>query len=94
MMCSAMTIARPIARSSARSVAIVAFTALVAGSLVACSPPSAPEEERPPEPRAEAVAKSDIVQAADAYKDRARAAGAQQEDAAQRQRAELDAATQ
>ena len=39
-------------------------------------------------------AKSGIVQTADAYKDRARSAEAQQLEAAERQRAQLDAATQ
>ena len=95
MLCSAMTIAHSIARSIARSSArSVAVAALVAGSLAACSPPSAPDEERRPEPHADTSLQSGIVQAADAYKDRARAAGAQQEDAAKRQQAELDAATQ
>ena len=95
MLCSAMTIPRSIARSIARSCPrSVAFAALVAGSLAACSPPSPPDEERRPEPRAETTPQYGIVQAADAYKDRARAAGAQQEDAEKRQQAELDAATQ
>jgi hypothetical protein len=65
--------------------------------LAACSPPEPPDEERRPEPQAEgmqAQAKSGIVQTADAYKDRARSAEAQQLEAAERQRAQLDAATQ
>lgn len=63
--------------------------------LAACSPPQPPDEERRPEPQAEGTqAKSRIVQTADAYKDRARNAEAQQREAADRQRAQLDAATQ
>ena len=41
-----------------------------AALLAACSPPKPPEEERRPEPKAAAS----VVQAADAYKDSARAA--------------------
>jgi hypothetical protein len=66
-------------------------------AMAGCSPPKPPEEERRPEPQAEgtpAQAKSGIVQTADAYKDRARSAEAQQLEAAERQRAQLDAATQ
>lgn len=63
--------------------------------LAACSPPEPPDEERRPEPQAEGTqAKSGIVQTADAYKDRARSAEAQQLEAADQQRAQLDAATQ
>lgn len=58
-------------------------------ALAGCSPPTPPEEERRPEPQAAAV-----VQAADAYKDAARAAVANTEDAATKQKAALDAATQ
>lgn len=64
--------------------------------LTACSPPEPPDEERRPKPQAEgtqAQAKSGIVKTADAYKDRARSAEAQQLEAAERQRAQLDAAT-
>lgn len=71
--------------------------AVVATALAACSPPQPPEEERRPEPQAEgtqAPAKSGIVQTADAYKDRARSAEAQQLEAADQQRAQIDAATQ
>ena len=57
--------------------------------VAACSPPKPPEEERRPEPQAAAV-----VQAADAYKDAARAAVADTEDAAAKEKAALDAATQ
>lgn len=65
--------------------------------LPACSPPQPPDEERRPEPQAEgtqAQAKSGVVQTADAYKDRARSAEAQQLEAEERQREQLDAATQ
>ena len=62
---------------------------LLALALAGCSPPKPPEEERRPEPRAEAV-----VQAADAYKDSARAAVANTEEAAAKEKAALDAATQ
>ena len=62
---------------------------LLVVALSGCSPPKPPEEERRPEPQA-----AGVVQAADAYKDRARGAAAQQQDAADRQRAQLDAATQ
>jgi len=58
-------------------------------ALSGCSPPKPPEEERRPEPRAAAV-----VQAADAYKDSARAAVAKTEDAAAKEKAALDAASQ
>ena len=58
-------------------------------ALAGCSPPKPPEEERRPEPQA-----AGVVQAADAYKDAARAAVANTEEAAAKQKAELDAATQ
>lgn len=64
--------------------------------LPACSPPQPPDEERRPEPQAEgtqAQAKSGIVQTADAYKDAARAAVANSEQAAAKEKAALDAAT-
>ena len=68
-----------------------------ASVLAACTPPGKPEEERRPEPRSQAdparVPQSAIVQTAEAYKDRARAAQDAQADAADRQRAEIDAAT-
>lgn len=87
MLRNATTIAPTLARG-------IATAALLASLLAACSPPSPPEEERRPEPQADAPARSGLVQAADAYKDRARGAAAQQQDAADRQRAELAAATQ
>ena len=58
-------------------------------ALSGCSPPKPPDEERRPEPQAAAM-----VQAADAYKDSARAAVAKTEDAAAKEKAALDAATQ
>jgi hypothetical protein len=68
-----------------------------ASLLAACTPPDKPEEERRPEPRSQAdparVPQSAIVQTAEAYKDRARAAQDQQADAADRQREAIDAAT-
>lgn len=75
------------ARSAAATLAIAA--------LAACSPPQPPEEERRPEPQAQATQpQSAIVQTADAYKDRARNAETEQLEAADRQRAQIDAATQ
>lgn len=63
--------------------------------LAGCSPPQPPEEERRPEPQAQAAQpRSAIVQTADAYKERARSAEAEQLEAADRQRAQIDAATQ
>lgn len=53
-------------------------------AMAACSPPAPPR----PEPQAAAV-----VQAADAYKDSARAAVAKTEEAAAKEKAALDAAT-
>jgi outer membrane biogenesis lipoprotein LolB len=64
--------------------------------LAACSAPKPPEEERRPEPQAPVTAqpKSALVETADGYKDAARASVAASEDAAKREQAELDAATQ
>lgn len=78
-----------------RTACIVAATLLIA-SLGACSPPEAPEEERRPEPQAAgaAAAKPAIVEAANAYKDAARQAVADSEDAAAKEKAALDAASQ
>ncbi len=63
--------------------------------LNACSPPAPPEKKRRPEPQASASGnaqpRSGIVQAADSYKDRARSAEAESLEAADRQRAEIDA---
>ena len=59
--------------------------------LSACSAPKAPDEERRPEPQAQP--KSAIVEAANGYKDRARASVTASEDAAKREQADLDAAT-
>ena len=59
--------------------------------LCACSSPKPPEEERRPEPQAQP--KSALVETANGYKDAARASVAATEDAAKRERAELDAAT-
>ena len=60
--------------------------------LAACSAPKAPDEERRPDPQAKP--KSALVEAANGYKDSARASVADSEDAAKREKAELDAATQ
>lgn len=57
--------------------------------LTACSEPKAPDEERRPEPQAQP--KSAIVETANAYKDRARSVEQTQLDAADQQRAEIDA---
>ena len=59
-------------------------------ALAACSPPQPPEEKRRPKPRAVAS----VVQVADAYKDSARTAVANTEEAAAKQKAALDAAMQ
>jgi hypothetical protein len=64
--------------------------------LAACSPPQPPDEERRPEPQSAGAARqpqSAIVQTAEAYKDRARSADAQQQAKEDAQRAEIDAAT-
>ncbi len=72
-------------------------TMLVLACIVlnACSPPGPPEKKRRPEPQTpapgDAQPRSAIVQAADAYKDRARSAEAESLEAADRQRAEIDA---
>ncbi|QDA57242.1 hypothetical protein [Thermomonas aquatica] len=57
-------------------------------ALAGCSPPKPPEEERRPDPQA----KPAIVAQADAYKDAARAAVANSEQAAAKEKAALDAA--
>ncbi|MEO5628809.1 MAG: hypothetical protein ABIQ62_03430 [Thermomonas sp.] len=69
---------------------------LACTSLMACVPSKPPEEERRPEPQAgqHPDHKSAIVQTADAYKDRARSAEESQLDAADQQRAAIDAQTQ
>lgn len=73
----------------------IAATSLAFVALAACSPPKPPEEERRPEPQAQGTkTKSAIVEYADSYKDRARATEAQVQDAAEQQRAQIDAATQ
>ncbi len=65
-------------------------------ALSSCSPPGPPDEERRPAPQAGAQAqpRSAIVRNAEAYKDRARSAEAESLEAADRQRAEIDAQTQ
>ena len=65
-------------------------------ALAGCSPPKPPEEERRPEPQAQAATQpqSTIVQTADAYKDRARDAVKATEAAAKDESARIDAATQ
>lgn len=60
--------------------------------LAACSSPKPPEEERRPEPQAQP--KSALVETANAYKGAARASVTASEDAAKREQADLDAATQ
>lgn len=63
--------------------------------LMACSPPDPPGKKRRPEPQTSALgdarARPAIMQAADAYKDRARSAEAESLQSADRQRAEIDA---
>ncbi|MES2858365.1 MAG: hypothetical protein V4704_04210 [Pseudomonadota bacterium] len=65
-------------------------------ALNGCSPPGPPDEERRPAPQAGAQAqpRSAIVRNAEAYKDSARSAEAESLEAADRQRAEIDAQTQ
>ncbi len=58
----------------------------------ACSSPKPPQEERRPEPQAQP--KSALLETAHAYKDAARASVSASEDAAKREQATLDAATQ
>ena len=67
------------------------FVVLACVLLSACSAPK-PDEERRPEPQAQP--KSALVETANAYKDSARASVAATEDAAKREQATLDAATQ
>ena len=73
-----------------------AAATLAIAALAACSPPQPPEEERRPEPQAQAATQpqSTIVQTADAYKDRARDAVKATEAAAKDESARIDAATQ
>lgn len=59
-------------------------------TLAGCSPPKPPEEERRPDPQAAPT----VVAQANAYKDAARDAVAHSEDAAAKEKAALDAATQ
>ena len=58
-------------------------------AVAGCSPPKPPDEERRPDPQA----KPAVVAQANAYKDAARGAAAQSEDAAAKEKAALDAAT-
>ncbi len=60
--------------------------------LSACSSPKLPDEQRRPEPQAQP--KSALLGTANAYKDAARASVTASEDAAKREQAKLDAATQ
>ena len=60
--------------------------------LAGCSSPKPPDEERRPEPQAQP--KSALVETANAYKDAARTSVTATEDAAKREQAELDAASQ
>ena len=70
---------------------IAASTAVLSALLLAaCAPPKPPEEERKPEPQATPA----LTQQANAYKDAARDAVAASEDAAKKEQAALDAATQ
>jgi len=75
--------------------ATVTLLLLACVGLSACSPPDPPDGERRPEPQTSAPGdarpRSSIVQAADAYKDRAREASAKSLQVADRQRAEIHA---
>ena len=76
-----------------RSVRALPLLAVLAGVLLAgCSAPKPPDEERRPEPQAQP--KSALVETANAYKDAARTSVTATEDAAKREQAELDAASQ
>ena len=81
-----------LSRIPCASRAMPAFVALVCVVLSACSAPEPPDEERRPEPQAQP--KSALVETANAYKDSARASVAASEEAARREQAKLDAATQ
>lgn len=72
--------------------ALPSFLLLGCVLLSACSAPKPPDEERRPEPQARPT--SAIVQTANAYKDRARSVEADSLEAADRQRAEIDAQSQ
>jgi outer membrane biogenesis lipoprotein LolB len=70
---------------------VLLFSAVL---ITACSPPRPPDEQQRPEPQAQGTqASSGIVEHANAYKERARNAEAQQQAAAEQQRAQIDAAT-
>ena len=77
--------------------ATVSLFMLACIGLNACSPPDPPEKKRRPEPQTSAPGdarpRSAIVRNANAYKDRARSAEAASLEAADRQRAEIDAQT-
>ena len=76
-----------------RAVSALPFLAVLSCVLLtACSSPKPPDEERRPEPQAQP--KSALVETANAYKDAARTSVTSTEDAAKREQAELDAATQ
>ena len=76
-----------------RAVRAMPSLAMLACVLLAgCSSPKPPDEERRPEPQAQP--KSALVETANAYKDAARTSVTATENAAKREQAELDAATQ
>lgn len=72
--------------------ALPVLAVLACALLPGCSAPKPPDEERRPAPQAQAT--SALVETANAYKDSARASVAATEDAARREQAALDAATQ
>ncbi len=72
--------------------AMPALAVLACVLLPGCSAPKPPDEERRPEPQAQP--ESALVATANAYKDSARASVSASEDAARREQAALDAATQ
>ena len=81
-----------ISRSPSAIRAIPLFVVLTCVLMAGCSSPKPPDEERRPEPQAKP--KAALVQTANAYKDSARASVTATEDAAKREQAALDAATQ
>ena len=80
----------PMPKSRALPLLVLLGTVLVG----ACSAPKPPDEERRPQPQAQARPTSAIVQTANAYKERARRVEADSLEAADRQRAEIDAQSQ
>ena len=71
----------------------IAAASLALAALAACAPPKPPEEERRPDPQVAAQPRSAIVQTAESYKGAARDAVSTAQQAAQSERAQIDATT-